>query len=225
MSEHKSQDLPTADISSTLALITTANSVLAITAGLFSDFLVQGLSLGPLAPFIVAIPCLASGLILISFKWTENYGSKTSVLELYKEGANIIWSNWPIMQIGIIQGLVESSMFIFVYLWTPTLSSGQEKIPLGKIFASFMLSIMIGSLIFRILVKSATAQRILSLATLVFLSSTLVASQFASSSDSLSKYICYVAFLFIEISLGMYFPSIGTLRSNLVPGSHRLEET
>eukprot|EP00090_Calanus_glacialis_P000829 TRINITY_DN10585_c0_g1_i4.p1 TRINITY_DN10585_c0_g1~~TRINITY_DN10585_c0_g1_i4.p1 ORF type:complete len:439 (+),score=69.59 TRINITY_DN10585_c0_g1_i4:40-1356(+) len=221
VSEHKSQDLPTADISSTLALITTANSVLAITAGLFSDFLVQGLSLGPLAPFIVAIPCLASGLILISLKWTENYGSKTSVLELYKEGAKIIWSNWPIMQIGIIQGLVESSMFIFVYLWTPTLSSGQEKIPLGKIFASFMLSIMIGSLIFRILVKSATAQRILFLATLVFLSSTLVASQFASSSDSLSKYICYVAFLFIEISLGMYFPSIGTLRSNLVPGSHR----
>merc|ERR1719350_2073267 len=65
------------------------------------------------------------------------------------------------------------------------------------------------------------AKRILSLATTLFLSSTLIASQFASSSDILSKYICFVSFLLIEMSLGMYFPSIGTLRSSLVPGSHR----
>lgn len=221
VAEHKSQALPEAAISSTLSMITTANSVLAITAGLASDILVQGLSFGPLAPFIVAIPCLAAGLACISITWGENYGSNTSVMMLYKEGATIIWNNWAIMQIGIIQALVESSMFIFVYLWTPTLSSGQEVIPLGKIFASFMLSIMIGSLAFKILIKSATAQKILSLATTLFLSSTLIASQFASSSDILSKYICFVSFLLIEISLGMYFPSIGTLRSELVPGSHR----
>jgi len=221
VAEHKSQALPEAAISSTLSMITTANSVLAITAGLASDILVQGLSFGPLAPFIVAIPCLAAGLACISITWGENYGSNTSVMMLYKEGATIIWNNWAIMQIGIIQALVESSMFIFVYLWTPTLSSGQEVIPLGKIFASFMLSIMIGSLAFKIFIKSATAQKILSLATTLFLSSTLIASQFASSSDILSKYICFVSFLLIEISLGMYFPSIGTLRSELVPGSHR----
>ena len=142
-------------------------------------------------------------------------------METYKEGARIVCSNYSIMKIGIVQGLVESSMFIFVYLWTPTLSSGQDKIPLGKIFASFMLSIMIGSLLFRILVKSASPQRILSLATIIFLSSTVVASLFASSTDDLPRYVCLVAFLLIEISLGMYFPSIGTLRSNLVPGSHR----
>ena len=142
-------------------------------------------------------------VLLIRMTWTENYGSKTSILDLYREGVNIIWSNWPIMQIGIVQGLVESSMFIFVYLWTPTLSSGQKQVPLGKIFASFMFSIMIGSLVFKMHIKSNSAQRILSTAALMFVSSTLIASQFASSSDVVSKYICYLAFLFIEISLGM----------------------
>jgi len=221
VSEHKSRDLPADSIPSTLAMVTAANSLIAITAGLFSDFLVQGLSLGPLAPFIVAVPCLGVGLVIISCTWTENYGTNTSVLETYKEGAKIILADLSIMKVGIVQSLVESSMFIFVYLWTPTLSSGQEKIPLGKIFASFMLSIMIGSLLFRILIKSVTAQRILFFATITFLLSTLLASQFASSTGTISRYVCLVAFLFIEISLGMYFPSIGTLRSSLVPGSHR----
>jgi len=221
VSEHKAQGMPEDTISTTLSLVTTANSVLAITAGLISDILVQGLGLGPLSPFLAAIPCLLLGLLLISVLWTENYGSDRPVMELYREGLTIIWSNWSIMRVGIVQGLVESSMFIFVYLWTPTLSSGQEDIPLGKIFASFMLSIMVGSLIFKILIKSTPANRILFVATSLFLSSTLVASQFASSSDPLSKYICFVSFLLIEISLGLYFPSIGTLRSQLVPGTHR----
>jgi len=221
VSEHKARDISASEIPSTLSLITTANSILAILAGLFSDFLVQGLGLGPLAPFMVAIPCLISGLLLISWNWTENYGSNTPVLVLYKEGARMILANQNILKVGTIQGLIESSMFIFVYLWTPTLSNGHIKIPLGKIFASFMMCIMIGSLVFRRLVTKLSAQKTLFMAAILFLLSSILASQFASSEDLMSRNICFISFLLIEFSLGLYFPSIGTLRSALVPGTHR----
>ena len=131
VAEHKARELPKETLSSTLALVsavplsrslstiwkmlkvTTCNSLLAIFAGLLSDLLVRGLSLGPLAPFLAAIvsfqirflrklvdfepyrsaqtfyifqPCLAAGLFTISLGWTENYGGQTgSLVEKYRQ--------------------------------------------------------------------------------------------------------------------------------------------
>ena len=34
---------------------------------------------------------------------------------------------------------LQASMFTFVFLWTPTLSAGNMSLPLGKIFAAFMV--------------------------------------------------------------------------------------
>ena len=131
VAEHKARGVPKETLSSTLALVsaaplsclltktlsilkvTTCNSLLAIFAGLLSDLLVRGLSLGPLAPFLAAIvsfqirflgklvdfehyrsaqtfnifqPCLAAGLFTISLGWTENYGSQTgSLVEKYRQ--------------------------------------------------------------------------------------------------------------------------------------------
>nr|KAJ0193615.1 hypothetical protein LSAT_V11C800415700 [Lactuca sativa] len=47
--------------------------------------------------------------------------------------------------LGAIQSLFEGSMYTFVFLWTPTLSPNGEDIPHGFIFATFMLSSMLGS--------------------------------------------------------------------------------
>jgi predicted MFS family arabinose efflux permease len=47
--------------------------------------------------------------------------------------------------LGAIQSLFEGSMYTFVFLWTPALSPHDEDIPHGFIFATFMLSSMIGS--------------------------------------------------------------------------------
>ena len=55
VSSHKSLGLPPSHLSSTLALVTTSNSLLAIFAGLLADLLVRGLGLGPLAPFLAAV--------------------------------------------------------------------------------------------------------------------------------------------------------------------------
>jgi hypothetical protein len=54
-------------------------------------------------------------------------------------------SDEKIALLGAIQSLFEGSMYTFVFLWTPALSPHREIIPHGFIFATFMLSSMLGS--------------------------------------------------------------------------------
>ena len=54
-------------------------------------------------------------------------------------------SDEKIALLGAIQSLFEGSMYTFVFLWTPALSPNDEDIPHGFIFATFMLSSMLGS--------------------------------------------------------------------------------
>lgn len=44
-----------------------------------------------------------------------------------------------------MQSLFEASMYTFIFLWTPALSPGGEKIPHGLVFACFMTACMAGS--------------------------------------------------------------------------------
>ncbi len=55
------------------------------------------------------------------------------------------WADEKIALLGAIQSLFEGSMYTFVFLWTPALSPNGENIPHGFVFATFMLSSMLGS--------------------------------------------------------------------------------
>ena len=71
---------------------------------------------------------------------------------------------------------------------------------------------MVGSFLFRLLSPSVRPHSTLLLSTLLFLLSSLLASLLATSPSPYAKLGCLGAFILIEISLGLYFPSIGTLR-------------
>ena len=43
-----------------------------------------------------------------------------------------------ILLLGCVQSLLESCMYIFVFLWTPVLDTGAT--PLGMVFSCFMVS-------------------------------------------------------------------------------------
>ena len=77
-------------MSSTMALLTTFNSLLAISAGLVSDLMVRQLDLPVLAPFLAAVPCLGLSCLVISL-WTENYGSQAPVLSNYRQGCVVLY--------------------------------------------------------------------------------------------------------------------------------------
>ena len=41
-------------------------------------------------------------------------------------GLDIIFKDSNILCVGVVQSIVESSMYIFVFLWTPVLSEGKD---------------------------------------------------------------------------------------------------
>lgn len=225
VNEHKSRHIPNSLLSSTMSMVTTCNSALAITAGLLCDLMVRQASLPVLAPFLAAVPCLAAALLVITSHWPENFGnSGHSLLQMYKEGVSFIISDYNILKIGLVQATVESSMFIFVYLWTPTLSAGQSSVPLGIIFSTFMISIMLGSFLFRRQISSGQApERVLVSAVLLYLFCHLVAGLTADQAGvcPFQRQICFIAFIVLEMCLGLYFPALATLRSVILPSSHR----
>ncbi|KAI3687425.1 hypothetical protein L1987_81121 [Smallanthus sonchifolius] len=124
------------------------NGLVAILAGLFGNLLVGTLALGPVAPFDAASIFLAIGMAVILSSWTENYCDPSESKDLmtqFRGAAVAIASDEKIALLGSIQSHFEGSMYTFVFLWTPALSPNGEDIPHGFIFATFMLSSMLGS--------------------------------------------------------------------------------
>lgn len=59
-----------------------------------------------------------------------------------------------VFYLGLVQSLFEGTMYTFVLEWTPALTEavGEDgRIPHGYIFASFMIAVMMGSSIFKLL--------------------------------------------------------------------------
>ena len=82
----------------------------------------ETLGYGPVAPFVVAIvPLVLCGLV-VTRTWSENFGSrKSQFVASCGEGLRQILSDRNIFLLGCIQTVVESCMYIFVFLWTPVM--------------------------------------------------------------------------------------------------------
>ncbi|KAL5717762.1 hypothetical protein ACHQM5_010730 [Ranunculus cassubicifolius] len=135
------------------------NGLVAILAGLFGNVLADTLGFGPVAPFDAAAVFLAIGMAIILSSWNENFGDPSESKDLltqFKGAAIAIASDEKIALLGAIQSLFEGSMYTFVFLWTPALSPNDEDIPHGFIFATFMLSSMLGSSLASRLLARAT---------------------------------------------------------------------
>ena len=205
----------------TFSISTFWNGLLAILAGVLANIGAETLGYGPVAPFVLAlIPLVACGFLVVS-TWEENYGDrKGNFTSSCMEGLRIIFSNQSILLLGSLQSILETCMYIFVFLWTPVLDS--DSTPLGMVFSCFMVCIMIGSSMFTLLEhKGKTAEEILRFALYLVATTMAVCCYTANKNEFIYKVISYVAFLLLEIGIGMYFPSISVLRGQVVPESHR----
>lgn len=114
--------------------------------------------------------------------------------------------------------LYESAVYTFVIAWSPLLLP--LKFSLGLVFAAFMLSIMFGSITYSSIVSSgrSTPEQLLSFSMKMATGSMIVVALLTSFETSkLLSQICYVAFLFFEVSVGIYFPAWGYLAGCSVP--------
>eukprot|EP00117_Sycon_ciliatum_P000967 scpid40098/ scgid6828/ Major facilitator superfamily domain-containing protein 5 len=212
-------DYPGEWMADTFSKSTLLNGVVAVSAGLLSHVVAETFHFGPVSPFFVAIVFLVIAGVVISAMWTENYGADND--KAVEPSTNCLESLVHIVQhphillIGVMQSLFESCMYIFVFLWTPVLKPIHP--PLGIIFASFMVAVMIGSSIFDHLFNAGqSAARILQTSFILMFSSLAISSVFIHR-----PFICFFAFLLLEIGCGLYFPAIGYLRGQHVPEEYR----
>eukprot|EP00798_Chlamydomonas_sp_ICE-L_P011227 gene11227-18856_t len=210
------------------------NGLVAILAGLFANYLVEGLSLGPVAPFTLAAAVLLLGGTVILVTWGENYGdskNNSSLGTQFKLAWKAITSDSRVALLGAMQSLFEASMYSFVFLWTPALSPSGEKIPHGMIFSCFMSASMVGSALSGVLMKRSKPEEFmkyvfgvgaLSLSVPCFFQlnagdRTTPGAWVEAGGISLEGQAQLMAFCVFEAVVGVFWPSMMTMRAAFVP--------
>jgi len=145
-----------------------------------------------------------------------------------KRAVELMRNDGDILICGLLQSLFEGSMYIFVFMWTPALTpgggghggedkeDGAEPPPYGQMFATFMLCCMCGSSIYSILSKIYSAEELL-LRVFAVAAMALSVPFFLAEDPNAA----YAAFLLFEVCVGVYFPSMGTMKSGIVPEESR----
>ncbi|XP_073001030.1 uncharacterized protein [Typha latifolia] len=212
------------------------NGLVAIVSGLFANLLADNLGFGPVSPFDAAACFLAIGMAIILSSWSENYGDPSenrNLMAQFKVAAVAIASDEKIALLGAIQSLFEGSMYTFVFLWTPALSPNEEDIPHGFIFATFMLSSMLGSSIASRLMTRVTL-RVESYMQIIFAISAFTlllpvitnflvppSSTVKGGSISFGGCIQLFGFCIFEACVGIFWPSMMKMRSQYIPEEAR----
>jgi MFS family permease len=132
------------------------------------------------------------------------------------------------MMVGAVQSLFEAAMYIFVLQWPPAISSAIAHkfgsgvgTPYGTVFSCFMACCLLGSTLFGQFSKMGVRTETFTAGMLALATIAMGASTVAASAASTPLWALVAGFFLFEGCVGMYFPSIGTLRSKYVPDSHR----
>jgi hypothetical protein len=188
---------------------------------------------GYLGPFDVSLVALVACGLLGATLWEENYGksedddgekaTKSSASGALKNAFTATIRSPDILSCGIISSLFEGSMYIFVFMWTPALTTlakeemgdSFEGLPFGIIFSTFMVCCMAGSSIFSIAMEKLKPEQ---LAVTVFGVAALAFAMVVFSTNATSTFLAMNLF---EVCVGMYFPSMGTMKGMIVPEDKR----
>lgn len=117
----------------------------------------------------------------------------------------------------------EGSMYLFVYFWSPAviasrhLSGTTEPPPFGIIFSCFMAAMMIGSLIFSMM----DLRREMGTARLLLSALALAANALLLPVAIQTEAATFWSFAVFETCVGLYFPSMSRLKSDMVDDSIR----
>jgi len=219
-------------ISDTTSMAVLFDSITAILSGFIAEYasgyvdLVQvgnGIYFGQYcSPFDLSFIVLGVCGVLITLRWTENYGDQSSStglsIDALRSATQVIFSDRKILSIGLISALFEGSMYSFVFLWTPLLKSVDSSVlPYGLIFAIFMMSCMAGSSIFSIM-SAKWHWKVEKIGILVFLASSL---SLLVPVLARSAFVTMMSLMLFEVCVGLYWPTIITLKAMYIPGEFR----
>ena len=159
--------------------------------------------------------------------WAWARGAATEQCRAFGTALSLVSGREDLLLLGTIQSTFEAAMYTFVFMWTPALTPpGGEAIPHGSIFACFMLACMLGSSLAGALM-SAGGVRVERYMAAVFCAAaaalaprTLVAvatPEGGSVMDTGEWALVFVGFLAFEACVGVFWPSLMKMRSEIVP--------
>eukprot|EP01147_Barroeca_monosierra_P005300 gene5300-7072_t len=216
---HNKMGFPEEWVSKTFALSTFGNGVVAVVAGLLANFAAELNGHHPLRPFLLAVCFLILCAYLIMMYWDID---DPDVL-LHKnapiaQSLETIFQSKRIVFLGIIQCTFEAAVYMFVFLWTPALDPQHVggHPPLGVMFGSFMLAMMLGSCIFRsAMSKGIPVLKVLGQAC------TVACLSLAAVALAPNRTFRLFMFVLFEVCCGIVFPGLGTVRSEIIPEPRR----
>jgi len=227
VSESQREGFNGEQLGNTFSLAYFGSSIAAIAAGQFGEIAANLAPLtsvgggiyygGYVTPFDLANIVLVLCMIYISGKWQENYGQSDG-----QNGSNFgkaltaIAEDKKILLCGLICSAFESSMFMFVFNWTPCLMEPDQPVPpFGHIFTGFMIFCLLGTRVYAYLSGTFAVEDIGLIVMIVS-----AACHFTVFLVS-NVMVRFVAFLVFECCVGLYFPTIGTLKGEIVPEDMR----
>lgn len=216
------------------------NSIVAIVAGLVANKAAASNKMetignqelvyigGYLNPFDISFAALVLCGLFAGLLWEENFGDSTSGHERQSKWYDGLKNAFvttirsqDILLCGLCSSLYEGSMYIFVFMWTPAItevtdaSKYPDGLPFGLIFSTFMVCCMAGSSCFSILVERIKVEK---LAAIIFACAAVSMGLIGIGRTSTVKFLAMNLF---EMTVGMYFPTFGTLKGVIVPESKR----
>jgi MFS family permease len=204
--------------------------VVAIVAGIFAQFLVDAYPMhevhsglmfhmgGYNTPFDLSILCLLICLIPLTMYWGENHGSNSSGSTSGLGAAVVaLFTNWRILSMGIVVSAFEGSMFAFVFNWTPALESKVLPPPHGLIFALFMMACMCGASFFSLFGSNMKPLHVLIPNLSVAMASLCMVALAVGLGKPFALQASFFSFLIFEFCVGVYWPAVGTIKSEVVP--------
>lgn len=177
----------------------------------------------------------------------EQHRNKERMCSALVSGIRTVWNSPNILTCCIIGSVFEGAMYIFIFLWTPSLTTLQEKLnfektgivgiaekdphndselPFGWIFSSFMVCCMLGTMAFSALSNagipaSKCLAGVLALTSLSCLAMAVPYSDGMSGATSSANTPQYIGMLMYEFCIGFYYPAMGTVKGTIVPEDQR----
>jgi MFS family permease len=231
VAEHQNKGHAGKWIGETFGLAYGGDAIVAIVAGQLASM--AATRLGPTGPYTLSLGFLAASALGAMALWTENKAplnsGGTDEVSI-GEALNEIKKDKRIMLLGATQALFEGAMYIFVIQWVPALRSIIEQysfgvagsgatIPFGKVFSCFMACCLLGTTVFSRAQKMGLAVETLALLMLALATCAMTMATTVGMGGSLGSLIA--ALFVFEACVGMYFPSIGILRSKIIPDTQR----
>ncbi|KAF8840579.1 DUF791-domain-containing protein [Paxillus ammoniavirescens] len=242
VSSANSLAVPSSELSTIFGRATLVNGFVATGAGIASNQLVS-LTNSFASPFIASGGLLLLAYLVIKASWTENYGggggttvANTDLFQLKRIGQawRIVRKDPILLVIGLTQTCFEGSMYLFVFVWVPSLQEASPSfptvaLPLGYIFSSLMVSMMLGSLLYSAITSyspppslgSPNDSSLTLHAKLSSLVCAISALALGLSTRSDSERVRFWAFCAFEACVGMYYPVQGMLKGSLISNEHR----